>query len=181
MLCEEPPFMHFPALTSARIRRAVSIVMTLIAALGLHAPSQAAGDGPPAAPPGCTGPASQTWLGVVVEGVRDAKGQIAITLYPDDSSRFLVHNGSLYVGRTPAIAGTTRGCIFLPKPGVYVVAIYHDENGNGSFDRSSLGLPIEAYGFSNNPATLLGLPSFRSIRLNAARSGLTTHIQLHYP
>ena len=135
----------------------------------------------PFAPAGCNGPASATWLNVVVEGVHSAQGLIAITLYPDEARRFLVHNGSLYVERVPARAGTTEACIFVPKPGVYVVAIYHDANGNRQFDRTAIGLPAEGYGFSNNPSTLFGLPSFSSVRLFVSKPGLTSHIQLKYP
>ncbi len=133
------------------------------------------------APEGCTGPVSGNWLRLVVTGVRSSRGEIAITVYPDDSSRFLIHNGSLYVGRTRAVAGDTVTCVFLPRPGVYGIAIYHDENGNRKFDRTAIGLPAEAYGFSNNPPTLLGLPSFDSVRMTIHRNGLTSHIHLTYP
>lgn len=133
------------------------------------------------APTGCTGPASSNWIQVVVDGMRNASGDLAITLYPDIPSRFLAHHGSLYVGRVKAVAGTTTGCIFVPKPGVYAIAIYHDENANGKFDRSGIGLPDEGYGFSNNPTTLFGLPSFRSVRLNIAHPGLSAHIHIKYP
>jgi uncharacterized protein (DUF2141 family) len=135
-----------------------------------------------AAPPaGCTGTPSSSWLNVVVEGVRNATGQIAVTLYADDSRKFLAHHGSLYVGRVDARSGSTRACIFVPQPGVYALALYHDENANREFDRSGLGLPVEGFGFSNNPATLAGLPSFRSVRLNVPRSNLTTRVQMRYP
>ena len=167
------------ALFSARKRRAAVTVLALLAGFAAIAAPAAAED--PTAPAGCTGPVSKTWLKVVVEGVRSSKGVIAVTLYGDDPSRFLVRNGSLYVGRTPATAGTTNSCIYIPHPGIWVLAIYHDENGNGRFDRNSIGFPTEAYGFSNNPTTLMGLPSFRSVRLNVARNGLTAHIQLTYP
>ena len=161
------------------ILRGIAAPLCMIAAPALAAPpaSPAAAD----APAGCTGPASGTWLRVVAEGLRNGNGNLAITLYPDVPSRFLAHNGSLYVTFVKAVQGTTSGCIFLPRPGVYVIALYHDENANGHFDRSSIGLPVEGYGFSNNPPTLLGLPSFRSVRLNATRSGLTSHIQMSYP
>lgn len=172
--------MLFSALFPDRLRRALLAASAATACLSLGSPAAAAGD--PALPPaGCAGPTSKTWLKVVVEGVHGSSGQIAMTLYNDDPSRFLAHHGALYVGRVQAVANTTTSCIFIPRPGVYVVAVYHDENGNGSFDRNSLGLPAEAYGFSNNPPTLLGLPSFRSVRLNVEHSGLTAHIQLTYP
>ncbi|MES2492319.1 MAG: DUF2141 domain-containing protein [Pseudomonadota bacterium] len=133
------------------------------------------------APAGCTGPASNTWIDVVVEGVRSSTGLVAITLYSDNSRKFLVKNGSLYVERVPAREGATRGCIYVPKPGVYAIAIYHDENANQAFDRSGFGLPVEAYGFANNPSTLAGLPSFKSVRVNIPRPGLVTRVRLTYP
>lgn len=134
-----------------------------------------------AGPAGCTGPVSDTWIDVAVDGVRNGQGQIAITLYPDVSRRFLVKMGSLYIGRVPATEGVTHGCIFVPGPGVYAIAIYHDENGNQQFDRTGIGLPAEGYGFSNNPGTLAGLPSFRSVRLAIPKPGLVTRIHLKYP
>lgn len=161
-----------------RTRAAMALAAALLLPTGGGAVAASPAPPPPA---GCTGPVSSTWIKVVVEGVHDNSGQITITLYADDSSRFLIRHGSLYIGRTPAVAGTTTSCIFVPHPGVYVLAVYHDANGNGNFDRNSLGLPAEAYGFSNNPPTLLGLPAFRSVRIEVPRSGMATHIQLKYP
>src|SRR4051794_26294295 len=76
--------------------------------------------------PDCTGHKGPLRLYVNVEGVRSDKGLVAVTLYADDSSRFLAHHGSLYVGRVPAKAPTTRVCIYVPAPGVYALAVYHD-------------------------------------------------------
>lgn len=130
----------------------------------------------------CQGPKSDTSIEVTVSGLRDAKGQVAVTLYADDSNRFLVKRGSLYSGRVTAVAPVTKMCLYVPKPGVYALAVYHDANGNGKFDRGGLiGLPLEAYGFSNNPPTFVSLPSFRSVRLNVARTGMTTSVKLKYP
>ena len=132
------------------------------------------------APASCTGTASAFWLNVKVSGVRNGNGQIAITLYPDNSGKFLAKGGALAVGRVKAVSGTTRGCIFLPATGTYAVAIYHDENANEKLDRNGI-LPAEGYGFTNNPSTMVGLPSFRSVRLNVPKTGLTTQIKLTYP
>jgi uncharacterized protein (DUF2141 family) len=135
----------------------------------------------PSPPAGCTGTPSSTWLNVSAQGMRNGNGLLAITLYADNPRKFLVSRGSLYVGRVNANAGTTTGCIFVPAPGVYAIALYHDENANQKIDRTGIGLPAEGYGFSNNPPTLVGLPSFRSVRLNVPRSGLTARIQMKYP
>lgn len=168
-------------MTQPRRIRAAALALAAFAAVSTAAVPTAASAPASAAPAGCTGPASGTWLNVVVDGVRNGNGVVAITLYADDSSKFLVKRGSLYVGRVDANTGTTRGCIFVPKPGVYALALYHDENRDGRFDRTGLGLPAEGYGFSNNPATLAGLPQFRSVRLNVPKPGLTTRISMKYP
>lgn len=146
----------------------------LLAAAALGAAGQAAAQGD------CTGPPSATRLFVNVEGVRSSQGLIAVTLYPDDSHRFLARRGSLYVGRVPARAGTTRVCIHLPAPGTWAIAVYHDADGNRRFNRTGLGLPAEGYGFSNNAPALLGLPSFRRVRLAVPRTDMATSISLHY-
>lgn len=129
----------------------------------------------------CTGPPSATRLLVRVEGVRASQGLIAVTLYADDSRRFLARRGSLYVGRVPARAGTTSACIHLPATGIWALAVYHDANGNRRFDRTGIGLPAEAYGFSNNAPAIFGLPSFRRVRLAVPRTGMTTTVRLRYP
>ena len=118
---------------------------------------------------------------VVVEGVRNGDGLIAVTLYADDSRKFLAKKGSLKVSRFDAVAPVTRTCIFVPNPGVYAIAVYHDEDGSRKINRSGLGMPTEGFGFSNNPSTVAGIPAFRSVRLDVPKAGLTTRIRLRYP
>lgn len=129
----------------------------------------------------CTGRPGPVRLFVNVENVRSSDGLVAVTLYPDDRSRFLARRGSLYVGRVPARAGTTRVCIHLPGTGIWAIGVYHDEDGDRRFTRSGLGLPREGYGFSNNAPAMVGLPSFRRVRLSVPRNNMTTAIRLRYP
>lgn len=136
---------------------------------------------PQTAPASCTGPASDTKLYVNVQNVQSNTGLIAVTLYADDSSRFLARRGSLYVGRVPARTGSTRVCIHLPRPGTYAIAVYHDANADRSFDRNGVGMPAEGYGFSNNPSTLFGLPRFGAVRLAVPRTNMQTTVTLRYP
>jgi uncharacterized protein (DUF2141 family) len=140
-----------------------------------------AGAAAAAAEPACTGPASATRLLVRVEGVESSSGLVAVTLYADERSRFLARRGSLYVGRVPARQGRTEVCIHVPKPGTYALAVYHDADADRSFDRTSLGLPSEGFGFSNNPPTFLGMPNFARVRIAVPRSGTRTMVKLKYP
>jgi uncharacterized protein (DUF2141 family) len=159
-----------------RIRAAVIAIAAFTSATAApHAMAQAS---PPA---GCLGNPSSTWLNVSVEGVRNGNGLMAVTLYGDDSRKFLAKKGSIKVNRFDAVAGTTRTCIFVPQPGVYAIAVYHDEDASRKINRNGLGIPSEGFGFSNNPSTIAGLPAFRSVRLNVPKAGLTTRIQMRYP
>ena len=65
--------------------------------------------------------------------------------------------------------------------GTYAIAVYHDADSNRSFNRTGIGLPEEGFGFSNNPGTLFGLPSFRSVRLAVPRSDMQTTVRIRYP
>ena len=155
-------------------RRLVAAALALATATAFSAPAMAA-------PAGCLGTPSETWLNVSVEGLRNGNGLVTIAVYPDDSRQFLVKGGTLKNNRFEASAPVTRACVFVPKPGVYAIAVYHDEDSSRKLNRSGLGLPNEGYGFSNNPATVAGLPAFRSVRLNVPKAGLTTHVKMKYP
>ena len=148
-------------------------ILCALAAASAAAPAVAQDD--------CTGRASAVRFYVNVENVRSSRGLIAVTLYPDESRRFLARRGSLYVGRVPARAGTTRVCIYLPSTGTWAFGVYHDEDGNRNINRSSIGLPREGFGFSNNPRTLFSVPSFRSVRVVVPRTNMQTNIRLRYP
>lgn len=156
-----------------RMILAPAFALLLGASIASPSPVQAADDG-------CTLAPSDTRLYVDVQGLRNSKGLVAVTLYADDRSRFLAKGKSMGVGRAPAHAPNTRVCIHVPKPGVYALAIYHDEDGDRKFKRNGIGMPVEGFGFSNNPSTLFGLPSFASVRLNV-KNGNKTTIKLRYP
>jgi uncharacterized protein (DUF2141 family) len=157
--------------------RRLALTLSLLS-LALPALARAGGVTPPGA---CQGLVSDTRLIVEVEGVRSADGLVAVTLYPDDASRFLAHHGSLKVVRTPARAGATDVCLYLPAPGYYAVAVYHDANGDHRLDRSGL-MPREGSGLSNNPqVSLLHWPSYKASRFPTHAGDNHIAVTLHYP
>jgi len=52
--------------------------------------------------------------------------------------------------RKAASSGTLRFSFADLPPGRYAVAAFQDLNGNGSLERSKLGLPLEPYALSND-------------------------------
>ncbi|NMN05785.1 uncharacterized protein (DUF2141 family) [Novosphingobium sp. SG919] len=167
------------------VKRLNSTLQRFAATLALvlaPAPALAASHDVRLPPLGCVGPPSDTWLNVTIDKVRSDRGVIALTVYPDDQRKFLIDGGSLYVGRVPARAEKTRMCLFLPQPGIYALAVYHDEDNSGALNRiGPMGLPAEGFGFSGNPGSIESLLEFRSVRLAVPRTNLSTRIRLRYP
>ncbi len=131
------------------------------------------------AQPSCEGTPSDTQLHIVIDGVRSDDGLMAATLYADDEATFLKSKGSLKVWRVPAHSPTTTMCIWLPHPGSYAVAAYHDANSNLKWDHSSLG-SIEGFGFSRNPMIFFSPPSLKATRFQAPVGDTTLRIHLSY-
>ena len=101
-------------------------------------------------------------LTVIATELRNAQGEVAFTLYPDDPKRFLAKKGKLLRARVPARAPNAAACFWV-SPGHYAVATYHDENGDRHFNRTLFSIK-EGFGFSKDAPTTLGLPSFEKVR-----------------
>lgn len=63
-------------------------------------------------------------------------------------------------------------------PGEYAVMAMHDENDNGKLDTNFIGMPIEGYGFSNDPK-VMRKPTFEEARfqLDAAGGAIVIHLR----
>ena len=150
------------------------ITAPLIAGAALALASGAA-----AAVPSCEGTPSETSLHIVVDGVRSNAGLMTASLYGDEEASFLKSKGSLKVWRVQAAAPSTSMCIWLPHPGPYEVAVYHDANSNLKWDHSSLG-SIEGFGFSRNPTIFISPPSLKATRFQVGAGDTTIHVHLSY-
>lgn len=63
--------------------------------------------------------------------------------------------------------------------GIYVLAVFHDENDNGELDKNKKGIPVEALGVSNNVKLKLGPPKFDKalFEMNEKETELTVSLQ----
>jgi len=69
--------------------------------------------------------------------------------------------------------------VFTNLPyGWYGVSLYHDENGNGQMDKNAMGIPKEAYGFSNNAKGFFGRPNYKDVmfQLNSAEKQIVINL-----
>ena len=77
----------------------------------------------------------------------------------------------------PATSRTIR--LTGVQPGRYAVSLLHDENGNGRLD-TTLGIPREGFGFSNNPGLRFGPPRFESVLVELGPEHARQTIRLRY-
>lgn len=93
-----------------------------------------------------------------ISGVRSDNGYIRVAVFNQDEA---FPRGTPVAGHNVmAMAGTTVIEFGSLPPGRYAIAFYHDEDGDASFDRSFIGIPVEGFGFSNDAPVVLGPPSF---------------------
>lgn len=100
-----------------------------------------------------TAPCQAADLAVAITEVRARTGFVTVAV---------VDSAAAYDGKAKPVrtaggppTGETHAFAFdgLP-PGRYAVMVTHDENGNGRLDMNALGMPLEGYGFSNNPQVM---------------------------
>lgn len=110
-------------------------------------------------------PLSKSNLIVEVKSIPNSKGNIFIGLFrPKDE--FPVF-GKQYIGKIIPVSGGKLSYSFNElAEGKYAVAVFHDENKNGKLDKNYLGIPVEAYGFSNNARRTFSAPSFEEAEIN---------------
>ena len=82
---------------------------------------------------------------VHVVGLKQASGQIKVSLYGSDARRWLAKKGRISRVKVPVTGRTMDICMPVPAPGRYAVAVHHDLNANGDRDRHDGG------GYSRNP------------------------------
>lgn len=93
-------------------------------------------------------------LTIQIDGIRNNNGYIMVALHDGssdfpDSDPFMAVEGEAENGSIELVIEN------LPE-GEYAIALMHDENGNGEFDSTEYGMPLEGYGFSNNPEPQMG-------------------------
>lgn len=77
---------------------------------------------------------------------------------------------------TLAVPGSGNARFEL-EPGRYAIKVVHDENGNGKLDTNFMGMPVEGYGFSNNPR-VMRMPTFEEAAFELGQDGASLVIEL---
>ncbi len=116
-------------------------------------------------------------LQVVVDGVRDARGQLRIGVCTKPE---FLGEACRFHGVVAAHPGTVMATIGKIVPGTYAVAVYQDVDDSGRLKRGFFGLPQEDVGFSRDPSLGLGPPGFDASAIRIGEPGGRIVVTLHH-
>ncbi|MDK2126455.1 DUF2141 domain-containing protein [Parachitinimonas caeni] len=114
-------------------------------------------------------------LKVEVAELKNSQGKLLIAVY--GSQQYL--SKPLAQRRLDASAGRMQVSLTDVPVGELAVVVIHDENDNRKLDRNDVGMPTEAYGFSNDARGWMGPPKFDQAKVRVGETGASIHIKLH--
>jgi uncharacterized protein (DUF2141 family) len=114
---------------------------------------------------------------LVIEGISEQKGEIRIAVFNSEKDykdkENPVHTVVIPVEEN-SVTWTQDSLPF----GTYAIAVYHDKNVNGELDSNLLGIPKEAYGFSNNARGRFGPASWEDAHFEVSSEESTMAIKV---
>jgi len=114
-------------------------------------------------------------LTIEVTGVANTKGKIFAAVC--DKTTFLKQCEQTRMEPAAAIVALNFSHL---KSGSYAVMVFHDENNNQKFDKTSGGIPLEGYGFSRNAKGRYGPPMFEDAMIDVESGNNIISIKLVY-
>jgi uncharacterized protein (DUF2141 family) len=125
------------------------------------------------------GAQSHARLSVSVEGVRNDSGSVRCGLY-SSANGFREPVREMRGAVAPAKDGHAT-CVFTGVPAeTYAVAVFHAEHNETQMETGLFGKPKQGYGFSNNPSSMFGPPSFDSAAFTYSGGALHVPVRLSY-
>jgi len=118
-------------------------------------------------------------LSVNVSGLHSDNGVVRCGLYASaDSFRKPGQERSGVIARP---SGQRATCVFNGLPaGNYAVAVFHAERNETQIEYGMFGKPKQGYGFSRNPSSSFGPPSFDAAAFNYPGGNQSLSVTLQY-
>lgn len=114
---------------------------------------------------------------LVIEGISDIKGEVRVAVFNSEKSYGEKENPLHAVVLKVKSDSVFWDEVELPY-GEYAIAVYHDKNVNGKLDSNFLGIPKEAYGFSNNARGKFGPASWKDAHFRIDKKISSMSIQV---
>ena len=114
-------------------------------------------------------------LTIEVNDIKSADGSVRVALY-NSAGAFL--KKPLSTATVKAATGANTLIVKDLPEGEYAFAVYHDANANGKMDANLIGIPTEAYAFSNNAMGKMGPPDFNNAKFTLPAAGASTRVSV---
>jgi uncharacterized protein (DUF2141 family) len=121
-------------------------------------------------------PAQAANLTVDLDGVRAAGGTLYVTVQTREE--FMQQRGTAGTVLSRPQAGAHRFGYEIPA-GDYAISVWHDDNGNGRFDKDESFMPLDGWAMTNS-AALRGEPTFDQVRTPVGSAPASVRLTMTY-
>ena len=121
-------------------------------------------------------------LVVKVAGLNTPQGRICLKVFSGSQGFPYQHvGGNGLAAKCVAIAQNPQTVTFNSLvPGHYAIAAFHDRNSDSKLNQGNFGMPLEGFGFSNNPPLRFGPASFNESKFQVSGVQTIINIQMRY-
>jgi uncharacterized protein (DUF2141 family) len=117
---------------------------------------------------------------VQVTGLKNDKGQIMLALH-NNADTFPTKPKQAIQTLTAKITNQQAKVTFENvSPGIYAIAVFHDENNNNKLDSNFIGIPTEGVGTSNDAKGHFGPPRFSDAKFTMTHQSHSIKIAIQY-
>lgn len=120
--------------------------------------------------------ASAAEVTITLTGVQARNGPLYVALQSED--QFMQEAATAATQTDVPAKGSLTYKLDVPA-GNYALVVWHDDNGNGVFDRAENGIPLDGWAMSRS-AELQGYPSFEMVSLEVPETGAAISENMTY-
>jgi uncharacterized protein (DUF2141 family) len=120
-----------------------------------------------------------TDLTITVSGLKNESGVVRVLLFKGEDG-FPSKVDKAFKNASVSIKGDKASIVFKDIPeGTYAFSVFHDSLNTGKLRTNALGIPKDAYGFSNNASGTFGPPSYKdaSFKVTADQNKVSINLR----
>jgi uncharacterized protein (DUF2141 family) len=99
-------------------------------------------------------------LELVIQNTKSNKGTIQVLIFNSETGFPDEPKKAFKAFSLPITDLSAKKTIDNLPPGKYAISVFHDEDSDGKIQKNGVGIPVDRFGFSNNPTIIFGPPSF---------------------
>lgn len=115
---------------------------------------------------------------LLIKGAKSNSGMILVLIFNQEDGFPEEPKKAFKAMSLPVSNLSTRVVIEDLPAGDYAISVFHDEDSDGQIRKNDFGMPIDTYGFSNNPTLYFGPPSFSKCAVPVKNSLVKVEITL---